>query len=115
MKTYDSKAYQWLCERHPARVTAILARLPGLSLVSMVTDRDACGIDYSVVLEFDDSGAGPAGAEPDDRRTVWAKRVHFGAIDDYCAGGRAFVAAAREQHEIADEWWALARTAKETS
>lgn len=65
--------------------------------VTMSTDISKQAVEYEVCI------GGPS--DRDKGRIIWHKTVWFGATDAHCAGGAAFVAAAREQEHVA--WAAL--------
>jgi hypothetical protein len=74
-------------------------REPELPVVMETTiERD--GVLYAVTVFEQDVPCidGEAGIE------VWRREVFFGSDDRHCAGGYAFIEAAREQQRIADEW-----------
>lgn len=57
------------------------------------TTRTKTEIEYEVTIGYcDDQHRG---------RLIWHKTVPFGHDDAHCAGGAAFVAAAREQQDVA--------------
>lgn len=58
-----------------------------------ITTRTKTEIDYEVIIGYD--------GDRDRGRAVWYKTVPFGASDRHCAGGAAFVEAARQQAEVA--------------
>lgn len=68
--------------------------------VTMRTDIDRDAIRYEVRVSFD----GPGFEEGENENSVWYREVFFGSTDRHCAGGAAFIEAAREQQRIADEW-----------
>jgi hypothetical protein len=72
--------------------------------VRMITTRDDTGIDYDVYVELR-SRQEHVREEMDAFAPVWSERVCFGSTDATCAGGSAFVHAAREQQRAADEVW----------
>jgi hypothetical protein len=58
------------------------------------TTRTKTEVEYEVTI-------GIGGLGGDRSRTIWFKTVTFGADDAHCAGGRAFVEAARESSDVA--------------
>lgn len=70
--------------------------------VMQATHRDDTGISYTVSVCLR-SLAASAYEEGEDRITLWAENVEFGSTDSHCAGGYAFVQAARKQTALADE------------
>ena len=70
--------------------------------VKRTTVRNDTGITYGVTVGLR-SFAEHAYEEGEDQRGVWDTRVEFGQTDATVAGGSAFVFAAREQDEVAEE------------
>ncbi len=77
-------------------VEAALADNPN-GPVSMTTTIDRTETTYEVHIGFDDDRS--------RGRTIWHRTVYFGSTDRHCAGGGAFVEAARLQEAVA--WAAL--------
>lgn len=65
--------------------------------VAMETEISRQTVEYEVRIG--------GSSDRDKGRIIWHKTVWFGASDAHCAGGSAFVAAAREQDQVA--WAAL--------
>jgi hypothetical protein len=67
--------------------------------VTMHTEISRTEVDYAVVI-----GSPECSMSARTARTIWHRTVTFGATDRYCAGGAAFVEAARMQETVA---WAV--------
>jgi hypothetical protein len=68
--------------------------------VTMHTEISRTEVDYAVVIGCPEDSMSARCA-----RTIWHRTVTFGATDRHCAGGAAFVEAARAQEIVA--WSAL--------
>ena len=68
--------------------------------VRMHTEISRAEVDYAVVIGCPEDSMGTRTS-----RTIWHRTVTFGATDRHCAGGAAFVEAARAQEIVA--WSAL--------
>jgi hypothetical protein len=68
--------------------------------ILMVSDVSRCEVSYEVVVGLPSDSMSVEGA-----RSIWHRIVPFGASDRHCAGGAAFVEAARAQEAVA--WAAL--------
>lgn len=66
--------------------------------VTMVTTIDAESVLYEVYTGYAMSG------DFNEGHQVWQKEVPFGMGERFRAGGSAFVAAAREQQQIAESY-----------
>lgn len=86
--------------RHPAEWSE--AERADVAEVHMRTERDDVGISYAVCVALR-SLAASAFEDGEDRIVLWVKRVDFGTTDATCAGGAAFVHAAKEQERIVGE------------
>lgn len=71
--------------------------------VTQRTIRERDGIQYEVHVGKR-SLSEHAFEEGEDQQQVWALFIPFGNTDATCAGGYAFVQAARKQQEVADAW-----------
>lgn len=66
--------------------------------VTMVTHIDTDSVTYTVHT------SDPLMGDFGDSREIWRKEVPFGYGDRFRPGGAAFIAAAREQAEIAESY-----------
>lgn len=88
----------------------VLAKHAGnVAAVEQRVERDDTGVSYEVRITLRDCPG--AYEEGDGQFSVWRWRQCFGASDATCAGGSAFVYAAREQERAAEIAWSATREA----
>jgi hypothetical protein len=76
--------------------------------VSTIVERDDEGIYYEVRIRVGEMSI-HAFEEGEDQLCIWSGRIDFGKEHATVAGGSVFVAAAREQEQVATEAWEKTR------